>query len=257
MKKILVLASLAVAAMTGCMSDDNPASNEGTGRMQVTMVDAPASAYDSIMISVQRVEIHTSSSASAEGWITLNSEAKTYDLLSLVNGVEAVLGEADLAAGTYTQMRLVLGDSCYVYAGGIKIALTVPSSEIKLNINATIRANVTYKLVLDFDATRSLVTTGTGLILKPVIKVLTTSSTGSIEGSVNTKASVMAVGGGDTLTTITGSNNSFKITYVKPGTYSLTVISASIAFHDTVLTNVAVASGQVTNVGTITLRAKL
>ncbi|MEW5799228.1 MAG: DUF4382 domain-containing protein [Bacteroidota bacterium] len=257
MKKILVLASLAVVAMIGCKSDDNPASNEGSGRMQVTMVDAPASAYDSIIISVQLVEIHASNSASADSWITLNSEAKTYNLLSLVNGVEAVLGEADLAAGTYTQMRLVLGDSCYVYAGSVRIALKVPSSEIKLNINAAIRANITYKLVLDFDATRSLVTTGTGLILKPVIKVLTTSSTGSIEGSINTKASVMAIGGGDTLSTITGSNNSFKIKYVKPGTYDLMIISGSIAFYDTTLTNISVASGQVTNVGTINLRAKL
>ncbi|MBI2427824.1 MAG: DUF4382 domain-containing protein [Ignavibacteriales bacterium] len=257
MRKILVLASLAVVAMIGCKSDDNPASNEGSGRMQVTMVDAPASAYDSIIISVQRVEIHASNSASADAWITLNSEAKTYDLLSLVNGVEAVIGDAELAAGTYTQMRLVLGDSCYVYAGGVKIALKVPSSEIKLNINATIRANVTYKLVLDFDATRSLVTTGTGMILKPVIKVLTTSSTGSIEGSINTKASVMAIGGGDTLSTITGSNNSFKIVYVKPETYNLMILSASVAYYDTTLTNVSVVSGQATNVGTINLRAKL
>lgn len=255
MKKILVLVSLVTVALTGC--NDNPAAGDGTGRMQVTMVDAPASAYDSIIISVQRVEIHASQSASVESWITLNSEAKTYDLLSLVNGVEAVLGEADLAAGTYTQMRLVLGDSCYVYAGGVKIALKMPGSEIRLNINATIRANITYKLVLDFDATRSLVTTNTGLILKPVIKVLTTSSTGYIEGSVNTKASVTAIGNGDTLSTITGADNSFKILYVKPGTYDLTVVSASAAYYDTTLTNISVVSGQVTNIGTINLQAKL
>lgn len=253
MRKILVLVSLAVGALIGCK--DNPASS-GTGRMQVTMVDAPAAAYDSIVITVKRVEVHSSTSASADAWITLNSETKTYNLLSLVNGVEAVLGEAELSAGTYQQMRLVLGDSCYVYGNGVKIALKVPSSEIKLNIDATIQADITYKLVLDFDATRSLVSNSSGLILKPVIKVLTVASTGVIEGSVNTKASVMAVGNGDTLSTITGTNNSFKIVYAKPGTYSLTVASADAMYYDTTLTNISVVSGQVTNVGTITLRAK-
>lgn len=257
MRNIFVIAFLAGMMATGCTNDDNPASTDGSGRMQVTMVDAPASAYDSIMIRVERVEIHSSSSASADSWITLQSEAKTYNLLSLVNGTEAVIGDAGLAAGTYTQMRLILGDSCYVYTNGAAVALKVPSAEIKLNINATIQANLTYKLVLDFDAARSLVTTGTGMILKPVIKVLTTSNAGYIEGSVNTRATVTAIGNGDTLSTITGSNNSFKVMYAAPGTYSLAVVSASAMYYDTTLTNITVVSGQTTNVGQISLRAKL
>lgn len=257
MKKILVLVSLVVGALIGCKENDNPASSDNTGQMQVTMVDAPAAAYDSIIITVRRVEIHASNSASAESWITLNSETKTYNLLSLVNGIEAVIGEGKLTAGSYTQMRLVLGDSCYVYANGVSIALKVPSSEIKLNINATVQAGFTYKLVLDFDATRSLVTTGGGMILKPVIKVLTTTSTGVIEGSVNTKASVTAIGNNDTLSTITGVNNSFKIVYARPGTYNVTIVSANAQYYDTTLTNISVVSGQTTNVGTINLRAKL
>ena len=168
-----------------------------------------------------------------------------------------MIGNATIATGTYTQMRLVLGDSCYVYSNGMAVALKVPSSEIKLNLNATIEANATLKIVLDFDATRSLVTTSAGMILKPVIKVLSTTGIGYIEGSVNTKASVIAVGNGDTLSTVTGSNNSFKIMYAKPGTYDVTILSASIMYYDTTLTNLSVVSGQTTNVGMITLRSKL
>jgi hypothetical protein len=139
----------------------------------------------------------------------------------------------------------------------VKIALFVPSSEIKLNIHAEIQANVTYKLVLDFDAYKSLVMAAGRLVLKPVIRVLTTSSAGYIQGSINTRAGVTAFGNGDTLSTMTGASNSFKIMYAKPGTYSLTVISADALYYDTTLTNISVVSGQVTNVGMITLRGKL
>ncbi len=223
--------------------------------MQVAMVDAPASGYDSIIIVVSEVSIH--SNASSESWITLSSETKTYNLLALVNGSQALLGEAKLNAGTYSQLRLTLGDSCWVYASGAKIALKVPSKEIKLNIHAQIQANVTYTMVLDFDANRSLVTTAAGLAMKPVIKVLTTAQSGSVSGSVNTRASIYVYGNGDTVSTITGANGGFKLMYMQPGTYTLTIISANAAFHDSTMTNVNVAGNQVTTVGTIVLRSKL
>lgn len=223
--------------------------------MQATMVDAPASGYDSIIVVVTEVSVH--SNASSESWITLNSETKTINLLKLVNGVEAVLGEAQLSAGTYSQMRLTLGDSCWVYASGVKIALKVPSGEIKLNIHATIQANVTYKLVLDFDANRSLVYHNGGLIMKPVIKVLTTALSGSISGSINTKASVYAYGNNDTVSTVTGLNNGFKLSYMTPGTYTLFIQSADALYYDSTIVNIGVLQGQTTNTGTIALRSKL
>ena len=255
MRNIFVLASLAFLVYGGCSTGDNPSTADGKGTMQVSMVDAPASSYDSIVIVVTGVSVH--SNASVDSWITLSNETKTVNLLRLVNGMEEVMGETQLAAGTYSQLRLTLGDSCWVYGSGVKIALKVPSTEIKLDIQAEIVANVSYKLVLDFDATKSLVSNAGGLIMKPVIKVLTTSSTGYIQGSVNVKSSVAAYGNGDTLSTITGSNNSFKIMYAKPGTYSLAIVSANALFYDSTLTNISVVNGQVTSVGTITLRAKL
>lgn len=253
MKNIFVLASIALALFAGC-TDDNPSTSNGEGTMQVSMVDAPASGYDSIVVVVTEVSVH--SNASSESWITLSNETKTYNLLSLVNGTEALLGETKLAAGTYSQLRLTLGDSSWVYAGGVKIALKIPSNEIKLNIHAQIQANVTYKMVLDFDANRSLITTASGLAMKPVIKVLTTASTGFISGSVNTKASVYAYGNGDTVSTVTGTNNSFKLMYVPSGTYTVSVISANGMYYDSTFVNVNVAGGQTTNVGTISLRSK-
>jgi hypothetical protein len=255
MKKLLVLASLIGAAVGGCSKDDNPAAPANTGTMQVTMVDAPASVYDSLVVSIKSVEAH--SATASESWITLNSETRSYNILSLVNGTEALIGQASLSAGHYTQIRIVLGDSCWAYLAGVKITLTVPSAEIKLNVDATIQADVTYKMVVDFDASRSIVSTGTGLIMKPVLKVLTTSQSGFISGSVNTKAAVFAYSGTDTISTVTGESNMFKLMYVKPGTYAVEVVPAATnSYYSTTINGVTVTAGETTNIGAISLQAK-
>ena len=130
MKQLLVLAVLA-AAIGGCAKNDNPASTGSTGTMQVAMIDAPNSAYDSIVVTVTSVQVH--STESSDGWITLSNEAHSYNLLSLVNGTEAMIGQTQLSAGHYTQIRLVVGDTTWAYIGGVRLSVKVPSTEIKLN----------------------------------------------------------------------------------------------------------------------------
>jgi hypothetical protein len=254
MKKLLVLAVMTASVIYGCKNDDNPASPDNRGTMQISMVDAPASVYDSLIIDVKSVEVHVA--GTSESWITMSTGARSYNLLSLVNGTEALIGETRLTAGHYTQIRIVLGDSCYAYLSGVKLALTVPSSEIKLNVDATIEANVTYKMVLDFDASRSLVSTGTGLIMKPVIRVLTAAQSGFISGSVNVKAAIFAYGSSDTLSTVTDNDNSFKLMYVKPGTYNVEIIPASDTYYSSTINGVAVMEGKTTSIGSITLLSK-
>ena len=55
--------------------------------------------------------------------------------------------------------------------------LTTPSAQqsgLKLNILATFLQGVAYEYIIDFDAARSIVTTGNGkFILKPTLKVFT------------------------------------------------------------------------------------
>src|SRR5207344_2398898 len=58
-------------------------------------------------------------------------------------------------------------------------------SGIKLLINAELVPGIDYKIWTDFDAARSIVTTGSGkYILKPVIRVYTKAVSGSISGTV-------------------------------------------------------------------------
>src|SRR5512133_2557539 len=101
------LLTVFVAACGGGGGDAAP----GTGTLGVSLTDAPACGYDKVFVTVTNVRVHQSSTASDTdaGWTDLpgNFPLKI-DLLSLNNGALKALGEAPLAAGHYTQLRLVL-----------------------------------------------------------------------------------------------------------------------------------------------------
>ncbi len=81
------------------------ACGQGTGTINVKLVDGPISGYQQINLNIQKVEI-----AGESGWITLGEPNKTFDLLTLTGGVTATLVNGQtIPAGHYTQMRLVLG----------------------------------------------------------------------------------------------------------------------------------------------------
>jgi len=197
----LVMASLTAVFVAGCGgggSDGAPAS-AASGTLGVSLTDAPACGYEAVNVTVIKVRTHQSSSASDTdaGWvdITLNP-ARKINLLSLTNGVLDSLGETPLAAGHYTQLRLVLDPNTaagltnsVVPTGGVETALVTPSaiqSGIKLVNNFDVASGQRVDLVLDFDACKSIVKRGNGVYaLKPVIKVIPFAQNG-IDGFVDT-----------------------------------------------------------------------
>ena len=198
-----LMASLLAALVAGCGGggggggggDAAPAQ----GTLSVSLTDAPACGYDAVNVTVVKVRVHQSSSASDTdaGWtdISLNP-ARKINLLSLTNGVLEHLGETPLAAGHYTQLRLVLDPNTavglansVVPSGGFETALVTPSavqSGIKLVNEFDVASGQRVDLVLDFDACKSIVKRGNGsYALKPVIKVIPFALNG-INGFVDT-----------------------------------------------------------------------
>lgn len=158
------------------------------GTLGVSLTDAPACGFDEVNVTVRKVRVHQSSSATDTegGWtdITLNP-ARKINLLNLTNGVLDYLGETPLAAGHYTQLRLVLdpnngrgiANSVVLTGGdGSEIGLDTPSavqSGIKLINEFDVPSGQRIDLLLDFDACKSIVLRGDGTYaLKPVIKVI-------------------------------------------------------------------------------------
>lgn len=181
-----LMAAILAALVAGCGSGGDGA---GSGTLGVSLTDAPACGFDAVYVTVAKVRVHQSSSASdnVAGWtdITLNP-ARKIDLLSLNNGVFDNLGETPLAAGHYTQLRLVLDTTAgansvvLTNAGGAETPLVTPSamqSGIKLINQFDVASGQRVDLMLDFNACKSIVLRGKGTsnvtyALKPVIKVI-------------------------------------------------------------------------------------
>jgi len=98
------------------------------------------------------------------------NESKSFNLIE-ITGVEEFLGEKVLSSGRYTQIRLEISNATITIEDE-QHELKIPSKKFKLIRSFTIEANKTTELVLDFDASDSVVKAGQKYILKPVIKVI-------------------------------------------------------------------------------------
>jgi len=214
---VIVLGLMTIIATAGIGDDDDvfDSSSGGTGKLSLGLTDSITDDYDAVYVTIKEVRVHMSGDETdgedgngngdgddeASSWEVIVSGNTTYNLLELVNGVIEQLGVGELEAGHYTQMRLILGEepdaganisgvSHYVphYVidkSGVTTELTVPSSTVKLIHGFDINSGVTTELLLDFDASKSLHSTGSGkIILRPTIKVLDAITISVISGQV-------------------------------------------------------------------------
>ena len=271
--KTLTLALAALVAACG-------GSGTPTGTLRVSLTDAPACGYEHVWVTISAVRVHRSSTAGDNdgGWIELPvdppptdpSKPKRVDLLTLTNGVLETLGRATLPVGHYSQLRLVLSpnhpndnpptNSVVLTGSTTEIPLDTPSgtqSGLKLNVGFDVAENQTTDVVLDFDASKSVVKRGgTGAFnLKPVIRAVPiVSSTGMrVEGYVpaalggpSSRVSLQA-NGVSIVATPADSLGKFVLYPVPEGTYDLVI--ASPTFATATITGVPVSNTAVTTIG--------
>ncbi|MEP5105912.1 MAG: DUF4382 domain-containing protein, partial [Ekhidna sp.] len=157
------------------------------------------------------------------------------NLLDLVNGTEAVLADTDIPAGRLGEVRLVLGDNNTLVMGEKTIDLTIPSgseSGLKIKINKDLLAGVTYKLIVDFDAAKSIVKAGNSgtYNLKPVIRANMEAQTGAISGSISPVEEgvvVYAIINDDSVSTYSNDEGMFLISALEANTYTVIAINAT------------------------------
>lgn len=252
----------ACAILLGFTSCDQQ-NESGPARLQVRLTDAPGD-YEAVNVEVIGVEVHRETSDGGTGWENLALvETGTINLLDLANGKSLLLASADLPAGKISQIRLKLGDNnTLTLKGGQTVALKTPSGQtsgLKLQVNEELKADVTYEMLLDFDAARSIVRRGnTGQYnLKPVIKVITQAVKGGIRGQVDpvaAKPGILVMAGTDTIaggfTDATTGN--FLIRGIPAGTY--TVEFTSTAPYKTKETRTAtVSNSDITDIGNVSM----
>jgi hypothetical protein len=250
---VLVLCLLSTLS---CSDSTKPA---GPGRLRLFLTDTPA-AYDQVNIVVTKVDVHLADSDSLTSWTTVNDDSSTYNLLTLRNGANALLGDTTLTAAKYTQVRLYVGEGSNVVVDGVTHSLDISANNtVKLNHNFEIAPAMVYLLILDFDAARSIVKTGVGEYkLTPVIRIGDLDSVGSISGIVTpfeARAEVATLVGVDTITAFCDTTTGvFRLPIIPAGTYSLNIASTYLSYSDSTITGVAVVKGYNTNIGTVVLR---
>ncbi|MGV3528735.1 MAG: DUF4382 domain-containing protein [Flavisolibacter sp.] len=260
MKRTPLFFTLAAAAVTlfyACTKNDVSAENKA--HLQVYLTDLPGN-YDEVNIDVKDVMINYQSD-SGSGWKSLPGvKAGSYDILELTNGNDALLADAEIETGSIKQIRLILGDNNYVTVDGDQFDLKTPSAQqsgLKINLNQDVNEGVTYKLLLDFDASRSIVRTGNGgYILKPVIRATVEAVGGTIRGFVTPDTlatSVYAIQGSDTVAGTTTSAGGYQLRGVNAGTYQLSFVPSDTAFKAQTKTGITVTANQVTVVDTVHL----
>ena len=264
MKSVMFAVVIGVLSLTvaGCSKDDSPVP-AGTGEVRMYLTDSPAT-FDAVNIVVNRVEVHQANADSSSGWVTINATPYTYDLLTLTNGQTAILGNATLAAGTYTQIRLIIDTGSNVVVAGVPFTLQIPSgmqTGLKLVHQFTIESNATTELTFDFDAARSIILTGNGqYMLKPVIRVQANDVSGSMSGTVfqpDARARVWTNVAGDTVSTAADTTNgSFRLVALPQGSYSVRFETSVSAYSDTTINGVVVTANHDTNLGTIMLPSR-
>jgi hypothetical protein len=231
-------------------------SDENTARVEVRLTDAPGD-FEELNIDIQEVQINGGDGNS--GWQSLDIEAGVYNILELTNGLDTLLGSIELPAGKIEQIRLVLGNENSVVIDGESYPISTPSAQqsgLKLNLHATLVEGVTYRILLDFDAARSVVEQGNHMYsLKPVIRAIEEATTGAIKGTVTpaeSKPVVYAIAGIDTVGTTFADTTTgvFLIKGLEAGTYTVS-LSPITGFTTVNKTEVSVSVGSVTNLGTV------
>lgn len=255
-----MLPLLCVLLIAGCSGSST--SPSGQGSVRIMLVDSPADLGE-VNIVVTKVDVHATGADSMSGWMTVNSDTATYDLLKLTNGVNSIIGSHMLPSGKYTQIRLTIGAGSNVVVDGISYSLNVPSATgLKLNHNFTIEDNQLYLLTLDFDAAKSVRLMNDGTYrLQPVIRVISTVVSGAIYGVISpasVESNISTVIAGDTVSTISQATDGyFKLVALPAGIYSLTITPHDTTYRDTTITGISVVPQLENNIGTVTLSKKL
>jgi hypothetical protein len=159
---MLATLTLMAAMVSGCAS-------QGEGSASIYVKDAPTDSFDEIHVVYTKVSVHAAGDGDNDddsddgdnqtaGWKVLfdNASGVDIDLLNVTGDRAAFLGEDDLPAGKYTQLRVEVKQAYGVAENGSHVAITLPSGTLKFNHPFTVEADEETRLVLDFDLDASM-----------------------------------------------------------------------------------------------------
>lgn len=154
-------------SFTGTGTSTSTATGTSTG-IGNTSITASVSVSASASVSASS----STGPSSEAGWIVLFSSATgvDVDLMNTTGAQAAFLGEADLAAGHYQQIRLTVLSAWGIKDDGSRVNITVSSGTVKVVKGFDVEGGMETRITLDVDLGKSLKEQGNGSYrLTPVI----------------------------------------------------------------------------------------
>jgi len=255
--KTLITISLAAFALglASCSTDSTNTTN-GTTPLTIKITDAPAY-YDALLLDIDHIEVITEG-----GKEIIEVDIDPFDILSYREGEFKLLAEHDVPSGRLQEVRLVLDDDNSIVIDGVSHELTTPSGQssgVKIKVQDDLIPNIAYTLALDFDASKSIHTTGNGkYMLKPVLRAIPVAISGALTGLVepiDARPHIYAIQETDTLGTLSSETGKFYFPGVEQGTYQIIIEPSNEAFKSDTISNVTVTTGEIKDLGKIVLES--
>lgn len=184
--KHLLVAGAAAAAFA-CGSSSSPTTPSSNSTLNVWIKDSPFSDAKAVLVTFSTVSAHVTGSAFATLPFAGGGAARTCDLKKLTTAQD-VLGTGTLAAGHYTQLRLVVSSAAIYFdnpssgsacaptiaaPAGRTAAVDIPSGEVILNREFDVTSTRATTILVDFDGDRSINQVGNGrYMMTPVISIV-------------------------------------------------------------------------------------
>jgi hypothetical protein len=167
---LFIILILGISPFCGCIT-------KGTGTLIIMITDDPPKLNISkALVTITSVGVHKAgvgydgNDESSEGWITIEDEAQTFDLILLQNLTD-LLSQVEIGVGIYTQIRLYI-EKILVTIDDVEYDLKIPSNVVRIVSNFLIFDEETTDLLLDFDIHKSVCKEGYDeYIFNPTIKV--------------------------------------------------------------------------------------
>ena len=146
---------------------DTPPANATTGNETAGNATSSNVTWSHVYVTFAVLQAHEANDSNDSGWHNM-TVSSTIDLMS-VKTVSALLGSAQLPAGNYTQLRIVVEKAWGVTSTGKSYNFTVPSGDLRTDDPFTVATGQTASLTLDVNLSHSIVWTDMGYVFTPVI----------------------------------------------------------------------------------------
>lgn len=273
--KYVMIVAVGTIIFFACSKEKSNNTDVPAGKQDLSLylTDGPTDYFDKVLIDIKSVKVlidtcdktrrrrDWDSTKKCFIWDSLSIAPGVYDLLSLRNGVDTLLGSGLVTDGTIRKIVITLGANNAIVKDSVSYPLNLLNNQSTITIKLFGHewdnfSNGRYRLWLDFDCGRSIVRLRNNeFYLAPFIRAFIIKESGAVKGIVKPADAypiISILNGTDTAYAFPWRDGRFKVRGLDSGTYSV-YINAGNGYQDTTINNVAVTVGKETDLGTITL----